>query len=121
MAATVVTGSQVITFPNPGPGVVGQSATLTATGGPSGQPVVFSVDPASGTGVCSVSGSNGSTVNYLAPGTCVIDANQAGNTSYTAAPQVQQTITVGGRTGDPDDHVHRNPSPARLVASRPTP
>ena len=28
-------------------------------------------------------------------GTCVIDANQAGNASYTAAPQVQQTVTVG--------------------------
>jgi trimeric autotransporter adhesin len=33
-------------------------------------------------------------VNYLAAGTCVIDANQAAGNGYTAAPQVQQTITV---------------------------
>lgn len=93
-AASGTPGSQTITFPNPGPGVVGQSATLTATGGASGNPVVFSVDPASGSGVCSVSGPNGATVNYLAAGSCVIDANQAAGHGYDAAPQVQQTITV---------------------------
>ena len=47
-------------------------------------------------GVCSVSGTNGTTVNYAAAGNCVIDANQAGNSTYAAAPQVQQTITVAG-------------------------
>jgi Spherulation-specific family 4 len=92
--ATTAPAAQTITFANPGPGVAGQSATLTATGGGSGNPVVFSVDVSSGAGVCSVSGSNGSTVNYLAAGTCVIDANQAGGDGYAAAPQVQQTITV---------------------------
>jgi hypothetical protein len=86
--------TQTITFTSPGPGVVGQSATLTATGGASGNPVVFSVDAGSGAGVCSVSGTNGVTVNYLAAGTCVIDANQAAGNGYAAAPQVQQTITV---------------------------
>jgi hypothetical protein len=84
----------VITFSSPGPGVVGQSATLTATGGASGNPVVFSVDPASGSGVCTVSGANGATVNYLAAGSCVIDANQAAGNGYAAASQVQQTVTV---------------------------
>jgi hypothetical protein len=87
-------GTQAITFPGPGPGIVGQNATLTATGGASGNPVVFSVDSSSGAGVCSVSGANGSTVSYLAAGTCVIDANQAAGNGYAAAPQVQQTITV---------------------------
>jgi hypothetical protein len=86
--------TQTITFPSPGPGVVGQSATLTATGGGSGNPVVFSVDASSGAGVCSVSGTNGATVNYLAAGTCVIDANQAAGNGYAAAPEVQQSITV---------------------------
>jgi hypothetical protein len=33
-------------------------------------------------------------VTYTAAGRCVVDANQAGNGSYTAAPQVQQTIAV---------------------------
>jgi trimeric autotransporter adhesin len=87
-------GTQTITFPNPGPGQAGTSATLTAAGGGSGQPVVFSVDAISGPGVCSVSGANGSTANYLAAGSCVIDANQAAGDGYSAAPQVQQTITV---------------------------
>jgi hypothetical protein len=94
VAGTVTQGSQTITFPSPAPGIVGQNATLTATGGASGNPVVFSVGASSGAGVCSVSGTNGSTVSYLAAGTCVIDANQAAGNGYAAAPQVQQTITV---------------------------
>jgi uncharacterized repeat protein (TIGR01451 family) len=83
--------AQSISFTAPATGTVGGSAALTATGGGSGNPVTFSVDPSSGTGVCSVSGD---TVSYTAPGSCVIDANQAGNTDYAGAPQVTQTITV---------------------------
>ena len=33
-------------------------------------------------------------MTYTAAGTCIIDASQPGNTTYQAAPQVQQTITV---------------------------
>ena len=33
-------------------------------------------------------------MNYTAPGDCVIDANQAGNSEYAAAPEVQRTIVV---------------------------
>jgi Spherulation-specific family 4 len=98
VAAAGAPAAQAITFPYPGPGVVGQSVTLTATGGGSGSPVVFSVDASSGAGVCSVSGANGATVNYLAAGSCVIDANQAAGNGYDAAPQVQQTITVSAAT-----------------------
>ena len=83
--------SQSISFTAPGSGTAGGSATLSATGGGSGNPVVFSVDPASGPGVCTVSGT---TVTYIAAGNCVIDASQAGTGTYAAAPQVQQTITV---------------------------
>ncbi len=85
---------QAISFIAPTSGAVGGSATLSATGGASGNPVVFTVDSSSGTGVCNVSGTNGTAVNYTAAGTCVIDANQAGNASYAAAPQVQGTIVV---------------------------
>jgi Bacterial Ig-like domain (group 3) len=92
---TVNKTSQSISFTAPATGTVGGSATLTATGGGSGNPVVFSVDPSSGSGVCAVSDSNGSTVSYTAAGSCVIDADQAGNASYAAAPQVTGTITVG--------------------------
>ena len=82
---------QSISFTAPASGKAGGSAALSATGGGSGNPVAFSVDPASGPGVCTLSGS---TVTYTGSGSCVIDANQAGNATYTAAPQVQRTITV---------------------------
>ncbi len=86
---------QSITFTAPSSGTVGGTATLSATGGGSGNPVVFSVDSSSGAGVCAVSGTNGATLTYTAAGSCVIDANQAGSASYGAAPQVQRTIAVG--------------------------
>jgi uncharacterized repeat protein (TIGR01451 family) len=94
LTQTVNPASQSISFAAPATGTVGGSATLTATGGGSGNPVVFSVDPSSGSGVCNVSGTGGATVSYAAAGSCVIDANQAGNASYTAAPQATATITV---------------------------
>ena len=91
-------GAQTISFTAPASGTVGGSATLSATGGGSGNPVVFSVDASSGSGVCNVSGSNGSTVNYAGAGSCVIDADQAAGNGYTAAPTVQQSITVGSNS-----------------------
>ena len=62
------------------------SASASAT---SGLAVTFS---STTTGICSVSGS---TVSGVAPGTCTIAANQAGNAGYAPAPQVTQAITVG--------------------------
>jgi Tol biopolymer transport system component len=82
---------QTISFTAPSTGLVGGSAALSATGGASGNAVTFALDPSSGSGVCSVSGD---TVSYLAAGSCVIDASQAGDTDYSAAPPVSQTITV---------------------------
>ena len=64
--------------------------TLTATGGSSGNPVTFSV--LSGPG--SVSGTNNATLTVTGAGTIVVAANQAGNTSYLAAPQVTASIVV---------------------------
>ena len=87
--------TQSISFTPPASATAGGSATLPATGGGSGNPVVFSVDPASDPGVCTVTGR---TVAYTAAGLCVIDANQAGNGTYAAAPQVQRTITVNATT-----------------------
>ena len=88
-------GTQNITFTStpPSPALVGGSAyTVTANGGASGNPVTFSID-ASANGSCSISGA---TVTFVAVGTCVIDANQAGNVSYAAATQVQQSFAVLG-------------------------
>jgi sugar lactone lactonase YvrE len=64
--------------------------TLVATGGASGNSVVFSIDGSS-TGTGSISG-NMLTVTGV--GNLVIDANQAGNTTYAPAPQVQETLVV---------------------------
>jgi hypothetical protein len=60
---------------------------LTATGGESGNPVVFSL--VSGPGTLS-----GNTLTIAGVGTVVIAANQAGNANYTAAPQVTQSVVV---------------------------
>jgi hypothetical protein len=100
-------GSQAISFTGPGSGVYGDSATLTATGGGSGNPVMFSVDPDTTAGTCTTSGANSSTVTYTGTGTCVIDANQAGGNGYPPASQVQQTITV-------------SPAPLTITASSST-
>ena len=87
--------SQTISWPSePTSGVKGGSVTLSATGGGSDNPVVYKIDSTSGSGVCSVSGTNGKTLSYTGIGTCVVDANQAGNSGYSAAPQVQDTFSV---------------------------
>jgi hypothetical protein len=92
-AQLTVTLPQAITFsstPPAGP-VYRGSYRVAATGGASGQPVVFSIDQTSASGACSVSGSQ---VSFTGVGACVIDANQAAAGIYTAAPQVQQTLTI---------------------------
>jgi hypothetical protein len=84
--------SQTITFPQPASPVYfgAASITLSATGGSSGNPVVFSI--VSGPG--SLSGINDSVLSFTGTGTIVIAANQAGNTDYTGAQQVTRSITV---------------------------
>ncbi|HVG08674.1 MAG TPA: Ig-like domain-containing protein, partial [Thermoanaerobaculia bacterium] len=86
-------GSQTITFTSTAPAgatVNGPTYNVTATAS-SGLPVTFTID-ASATSVCSIAGS---TVSFTASGTCVINANQAGNANYDPAPQVQQSFAVG--------------------------
>jgi len=68
----------------------GPTYTVTATGGGSGNPVTFSIDPTTQT-ECSIAGS---VVSFQDHGSCTIDANQAGNGSYAAAAQVQQSFGV---------------------------
>jgi hypothetical protein len=68
----------------------GLTATLSATGGSSGNPIVFSIDPSStGTGTIT-----GNTLAVTGAGTFVIDANQAAAAGYLAATQVQRTYKV---------------------------
>ena len=63
---------------------------MTATSG-SGEPVTFSVGPATTNAACTVAGS---TVTFRHAGTCVIAADQAGDDDYLAAPTVTQSVTV---------------------------
>ncbi len=90
-AGSVQGSPQQITFAPPSAGTVGSSANLSATGGNSNNPVIFSVDPSSTPGACSITAN---TVTFTGSGSCVIDANQQGDQSYLAAPTVQKTITV---------------------------
>ncbi len=86
-------GAQTITFTSTAPAAAAVGAatyTVTATS-TSGLPVTFTINPLA-IGVCSIAGA---TVSFIGAGTCVIDANQAGNASFDPAPQVQQTFVVG--------------------------
>jgi hypothetical protein len=79
--------SQTITFANPGTQTVGTPLTLSATA-TSGLTVTFTSTTPS---ICTVTGTAAS---FSAAGTCTIDANQAGNSTYAAAPMVPQSFTV---------------------------
>ena len=102
---TIVPAAQAISFTSSPPGAptYGGSYAPAATGGASGNPVLFSLDPSS-SGACSI---NGSTVSFVGTGQCVIDANQAGSNDYLAAPTAQQSFTVA-------------PAPLTITASSPT-
>lgn len=86
--------SQTISFTSTAPSnatVGGAGYTVSASGGGSGNTVTFAIDAASKS-VCSLAGK---TVSFTAVGACEIDANQAGNGTYEAAPQAQQSFPVG--------------------------
>jgi uncharacterized protein (TIGR03437 family) len=89
---SVTPAIQTITFgtlPNLAFGTAPITVTATAS---SGLAVSFTSSTAS---VCTVaSASSGTTVKLVSGGTCTIQASQAGNTDYSAAPQVNQTFTV---------------------------
>lgn len=69
---------------------VGASYVIAATGGGSGNPVVFSIDPGSAS-VCSIVGA---TVFFDATGTCTVLADQAGGPGYAPAAQESQSMLV---------------------------
>lgn len=79
--------SQTINFVTTPTVAVGGSSQLSASAS-SGLPVTFA---STTTNTCTVSGTR---VTGVAVGTCTITANQAGNSSYYAAPRVSQSIAV---------------------------
>ncbi len=89
---TVSRTNQTISFTSTAPAAAtfgGPTYTVTATA-TSGLPVAFTIDAAA-SGVCSIAGS---TVSFIGVGTCVINANQAGDATFNPAPQVQQSFVV---------------------------
>lgn len=79
--------SQTITFPTLAQQLVGAPYTLSATAS-SGLPVTF---VSLTTAICAVSGS---ILSPVAAGTCTVQASQAGNANYTAAPSANQSVLV---------------------------
>lgn len=91
VTSTIAQGNQTISFTSTAPSnaVVGGAAysvTATAT---SGLVVVFSLDGTS-TG-CVLAGNS---ITFTSAGTCRINANQAGNSNWNAAPPIQQSFAV---------------------------
>ncbi|MFN8051559.1 MAG: hypothetical protein U0Q22_09000 [Acidimicrobiales bacterium] len=77
-----------ITFNAPGVGYVGKTFTPTATA-TSGLPVSLALDALS-TGCSFVAG----VVHFDSVGSCVINADQAGDATHDPSPRVQRTIAV---------------------------
>ena len=92
-SADVAAANQTISFTPPSSPigfVPNEMVTLSATGGASGNAVVFSIDSSStGTGTIA-----GDVLTVTGADNIIIDANQAGNANYNAASQVQQTLVV---------------------------
>jgi hypothetical protein len=85
---------QTISFTSspPSSATVGDPDYAISASATSGLAVAFSA-AASSAGICTVSGS---TVSFVAAGTCTVNADQPGDAAYEAAPQVQQSFTIGG-------------------------
>ncbi|MFZ0478610.1 MAG: Ig-like domain repeat protein [Terriglobales bacterium] len=81
--------TQTITFTTnaPSSAAYNSSFTVAATGGASGNPVVFT-----SAGACSNSGTTYTVTSGT--GTCSVIANQAGNSQYAAAPTVTETVSA---------------------------
>ena len=80
--------NQTISFNNPGAQSFGSAPTLTATAS-SGLTPVFS---SNSTGVCTITTTG--TLSFVSAGSCSINADQAGDSGYNAAPTVTQSFTV---------------------------
>jgi len=89
---TIAQASQTITFAALPSKTFGDADfSVSATGGASGNPATFTAS-----GNCSVIGT---LVHLTAVGSCTITAHQAGNTNYSAAPDVARTFAINAPAG----------------------
>lgn len=87
---------QVITVTQhaPSSATYGDSFTVAATGGASGNPVTIAAS-----GSCSGAGNNSTTIMMKSgAGTCTVTYNQAGTSSYNPAPQVTETTAASKKS-----------------------
>lgn len=106
---TAAKTSQTITFGAAPTGIYpGGTGTVSATAS-SGLPVTFSSKT---TGICTVLGS---TVTGVSAGTCTVAGNQAGDGSYSAAPEVTQSFAVAIQPPTPPRNLVAQPGPGRVT------
>ena len=106
LTLTVNKSAEAITFTPPTSPVLyspGLTVPLSALGGGASTPVVFTVDASStGAGTISTTTVTGNTstatLTVTTAGTIVLDANQATDANYLAAPQVQEVLVVNQAT-----------------------
>jgi hypothetical protein len=92
----VTKGNQEITFNSLNAKTYGDASfSVSASGGSSGNPVVFT---SLNSNIATCSGTNGEIVTIVGAGSCQIVANQAGNSSWNAANPVSQTLVVNKAT-----------------------
>ncbi|MFM2315890.1 MAG: hypothetical protein RLZZ155_222, partial [Bacteroidota bacterium] len=112
--------SQTITFNALDAKTYGDASfSLIATGGASGNPVVFT---SSNTNVATCTGINGSTVTIIGAGSATIKANQTGSAGYNAAAEVSQTLVVNQKAltisgVSASDKVYNGSSAATITGS----
>ncbi len=109
---------QTITFPAPPDPDALQTVTLSATGGPSGNPVTFEL--VGGPGVLTA----GNQLSFTASGPVTVRARQAGNARYLEATPVELTLTVSKAPATVDlsglTHTYDGTVKAPLATTTPT-
>jgi hypothetical protein len=95
MTVTVAARSQSITRTSTSPSSPVKSDTYTPTATASSSLVVAISIASPSSSVCSISAE---VVTFNAAGSCVIQYNQSGNSNYSAATQVTETLTIGKAT-----------------------
>ncbi len=111
VTVTIAQAAQTIAFTsaNPAGAKLGDSYTVTATGGASGNPVTFSLG-ANAAPFCTISGN---VVSFNATGPCDIIASQLGNANYRDAAPQTQTVAIG-KAAQTIAFTSANPAGAKL-------
>jgi hypothetical protein len=88
---------------NPPPGPAAQTITFGALGNKTFGDAPFTVSATANSGLtvdftatgnCTAGNTNGATITITGAGSCTVTAHQAGNASYSAAPDVPQTFSI---------------------------